>query len=47
MFVSAFILSDSLQFLCRIQELQEGVVKLKLDLGNAQEVAKHLNTQVC
>uniref|UniRef100_A0A3Q4G5D4 Centrosomal protein 135 n=1 Tax=Neolamprologus brichardi TaxID=32507 RepID=A0A3Q4G5D4_NEOBR len=30
----------------RIQELQEGVVKLKLDLGNAQEVAKHLNTQV-
>uniref|UniRef100_A0A669EX43 Centrosomal protein 135 n=1 Tax=Oreochromis niloticus TaxID=8128 RepID=A0A669EX43_ORENI len=30
----------------RIQELQEGVVKLKLDLENAQEVAKHLNTQV-
>lgn len=30
----------------RIQELQEGVVKLKLDLGNAQEVAKLLNTQV-
>lgn len=46
MFVSAFILSDSLQFLCRIQELQEGVVKLTLELENAKEVAKHLNTQV-
>nr|XP_020459149.1 centrosomal protein of 135 kDa isoform X2 [Monopterus albus] len=30
----------------RIHELQEDIIKLKLDLENAQEVIKHLNTQV-
>lgn len=31
---------------CRIHELQEDIVKAKLDLENAQEIIKHLNTQV-
>uniref|UniRef100_A0A3Q3EZ06 Centrosomal protein 135 n=1 Tax=Kryptolebias marmoratus TaxID=37003 RepID=A0A3Q3EZ06_KRYMA len=30
----------------RIHELQEDIIKLKLDLENAQECIKHLNTQV-
>uniref|UniRef100_A0A672HCG2 Centrosomal protein 135 n=1 Tax=Salarias fasciatus TaxID=181472 RepID=A0A672HCG2_SALFA len=30
----------------RIHELQEEIIKLKLDLENAQEFIKHLNTQV-
>nr|XP_046247399.1 centrosomal protein of 135 kDa isoform X3 [Scatophagus argus] len=30
----------------RIQELQEDIIKVKLDLENAQEFIKHLNTQV-
>lgn len=30
----------------RIHELQEDIIKLKLDLENAQECVKHLNTQV-
>lgn len=35
-------------FFCifRIHELQEDIIKLKLDLENAQECVKHLNTQV-
>lgn len=31
---------------CRIHEFQEDIVKAKLDLENAQEMIKHLNTQV-
>lgn len=31
---------------CRIHELQEDIIKVKLDLENAQEFIKHLNTQV-
>lgn len=35
-------------FFCifRIHELQEDIIKLRLDLENAQECVKHLNTQV-
>lgn len=32
--------------LCRIHELQEDIIKVRLDLENAQECVKHLNTQV-
>lgn len=31
---------------CRIHELQEDIIKVKLDLESAQEYIKHLNTQV-
>lgn len=34
------------KFVCRIHELQEDIIKLKLDLENSQECIKHLNTQV-
>lgn len=38
---------DSVLYLyCRIHELQEDIIKVKLDLENAQEFIKHLNTQV-
>lgn len=30
----------------RIHELQEDIIKLRLDLENAQECVKHVNTQV-
>lgn len=33
-------------FICRIHELQEDIIKVKLDLENAQDYIKHLNTQV-
>lgn len=33
-------------FISRIQELQEDIIKVNLDLENAQECIKHLNTQV-
>lgn len=36
----------SVIFICRIHELQEDIIKVKLDLENAQEYIKHLNTQV-
>lgn len=35
-----------LHLYCRIHELQEDIIKVKLDLENAQEFIKHLNTQV-
>lgn len=31
---------------CRINELQEEILKVKLELENSEEYAKHLNTQV-
>lgn len=33
-------------YFCRIHELQEDIIKVKLDLENAQKFIKHLNTQV-
>lgn len=33
-------------YVCRIMELQDDLIKVKLALENAQEIVKHSNTQV-
>lgn len=41
-----FLLFDCVVFVHRIHELQEEIIKINLDLENAQGSIEHLNTQV-